>query len=389
MFAPRYHPAMRHAGPVRREIGIRTVFNILGPLANPAGVRRYLLGVPSAALGETVARALVELGVERALVVHGTDGLDEISPSAETRTWEVCGIRRARRHARPRGAWADERADVPRSSVAMPATNAAAARSVLDGAVRWCADRGADECRRGVLGRGPCGQRARGSGRRIARHRQRRGPHGARSVRREEPAHRRGGDGGGMSDFLEQVIAERRADAMTSERRILEVDLARDARDNVWTRATKEGTAGQLIAASRSWPEPTFPIRYGDAFTFALQARRAEGHLAVIAEVKRVSPALGVLEANADPATLARGYAAAGATAISVLTEPRHWGGSMADLAAVREALPTMPILCKDVIVHQQQIVEARAAGADAVLLIAEALTDDELRSLDGARRAR
>ena len=185
-----------------------------------------------------------------------------------------------------------------------------------------------------------------------------------------------------MSDFLEQVVAERRADATTSERRILEVDLAKNARDNVWTHATKEGTVRDLLAASRSWVEPTFPIRYGDAFTFALQARRAQGHLAVIAEVKRVSPALGVLEAHADPAVLARGYAAAGATAISVLTEPRHWGGSMADLAAVRDALPTMPILCKDVIVHQQQIVEARAAGADAVLLIAEALTDDELRSL-------
>jgi anthranilate phosphoribosyltransferase len=89
MFAPRFHPAMRHAGPVRREIGIRTVFNLLGPIANPAGVRRYVLGVPSAAIGETMARALAELGVDHALVVYGTDGLDEISPSAETRTWEI------------------------------------------------------------------------------------------------------------------------------------------------------------------------------------------------------------------------------------------------------------------------------------------------------------
>ena len=89
MFAPRYHPAMRHAAPVRREIGIRTVFNLLGPLANPAGVRRYVLGVPSEAIGETMAFALSDLGVEHALVVFGTDGLDEISPSAETRTWEI------------------------------------------------------------------------------------------------------------------------------------------------------------------------------------------------------------------------------------------------------------------------------------------------------------
>ena len=186
-----------------------------------------------------------------------------------------------------------------------------------------------------------------------------------------------------MSDFLEQVIAERRADALAAERRILEVDLAKHARDNVWTRAAKQGGTDQLV---RGWQagglSPNVPVRYGDAFTSALRERRAAGHIAVIAEVKRVSPALGVLEANADPAALAQSYAAAGASAISVLTEPRHWGGSMADLIAVRDALPTTPILCKDVIVHRQQIVEARAAGADAVLLIAEALTDDELREL-------
>jgi anthranilate phosphoribosyltransferase len=132
MFAPRYHPAMKHAGPVRREIGIRTVFNILGPLANPAGVRRYLLGVPSASLGETVARALAELGVERALVVHGTDGLDEISPSGTTRTWEVSGsgVREGTLEPESLGL-----RNAPRSEIVGgdAATNATAARSVLDG----------------------------------------------------------------------------------------------------------------------------------------------------------------------------------------------------------------------------------------------------------------
>ena len=186
-----------------------------------------------------------------------------------------------------------------------------------------------------------------------------------------------------MTDFLEQVIAERRADATRSERAAREVDLARDARDNVWTRAVKEGTSDELL---RWWNSggltSTVPIRYADAFTAVLRERRATGRIAVIAEVKRVSPALGVLATGVDPAAQARGYAAAGASAISVLTEPRHWGGSLADLAAVRDALPTTAILCKDVIVHRQQIVEARAAGADAVLLIAEALTDDELRDL-------
>ncbi|HEV7661952.1 MAG TPA: anthranilate phosphoribosyltransferase [Chloroflexota bacterium] len=84
MFAPKYHPAMRHASVPRGEIGVRTVFNILGPLTNPAGARRQLTGVAVASLGETLARVLGLMGAEHAVVVHGQDGLDEISVCAPT-----------------------------------------------------------------------------------------------------------------------------------------------------------------------------------------------------------------------------------------------------------------------------------------------------------------
>lgn len=84
MFAPLYHPATRHAVGPRREIGVRTVFNLLGPLTNPAGAMRQLTGVAVADMVETVARVLARLGSRRALVVHGGDGLDEISISAPT-----------------------------------------------------------------------------------------------------------------------------------------------------------------------------------------------------------------------------------------------------------------------------------------------------------------
>ena len=132
MFAPRYHPAMRHAGPVRREIGIRTVFNVLGPLANPAGVRRILLGVPSLALGEKIAAVLAELGVSHGLVVHGEDGLDEISPSLPTRTWEVRddSVREGRIEPEDLGVTPVGRAEIVGGD---SAKNAAMARSVLDG----------------------------------------------------------------------------------------------------------------------------------------------------------------------------------------------------------------------------------------------------------------
>ena len=89
LFAPRHHPAMRQVMPVRRELGVRTIFNILGPLTNPAGATRQLLGVFSPHLVEPLARVLAELGSEHALVVHGNDGLDELSTTGPTQVAEV------------------------------------------------------------------------------------------------------------------------------------------------------------------------------------------------------------------------------------------------------------------------------------------------------------
>ena len=91
MFAPAFHPAMRHAGPGRREIGIRTVFNSLGPLTNPAGAQTQLLGVAFPELGGIMAEVLGLLGSHHAMIVHGAGGLDEISLSGDTSVWEVRG----------------------------------------------------------------------------------------------------------------------------------------------------------------------------------------------------------------------------------------------------------------------------------------------------------
>ena len=91
MFAPAFHPSMRHAGPVRREIGIRTVFNILGPLTNPAGAQSQLLGIGIPEIGETMAEVMNRLGAQHVLVVHGHGGLDELSLSGENSVWELQG----------------------------------------------------------------------------------------------------------------------------------------------------------------------------------------------------------------------------------------------------------------------------------------------------------
>ncbi len=87
-FAPTFHPSMRHAAQPRRELGIRTAFNLLGPLTNPAGPRRQIVGVPRPELTELLARALLLLGSERAWVVHGADGIDELSTAGYTKVSE-------------------------------------------------------------------------------------------------------------------------------------------------------------------------------------------------------------------------------------------------------------------------------------------------------------
>src|SRR5438552_4703432 len=91
LFAPHFHPAMKHAAPVRRELGVPSVMSLLGPLANPAGVRRQLVGVADRERAPLMAEALARLGTEHALGGHGGGGMDEISPTGATAVWEVRG----------------------------------------------------------------------------------------------------------------------------------------------------------------------------------------------------------------------------------------------------------------------------------------------------------
>ena len=101
MFAQTFHPSMKHAGPLRPQIGIRTVFNILGPLTNPAGAAHQVIGVADPSLALKMAKALVLLGSKHVLIVHGDDGSDEISVSGNTEVWEVKDGEIKKSRARP------------------------------------------------------------------------------------------------------------------------------------------------------------------------------------------------------------------------------------------------------------------------------------------------
>ena len=131
MFAPNFHPAMRHAGPTRREIGVRTAFNLLGPLTNPAGTRRQLLGVGDAAAAARIADVVARLGTDRTFVIHG-DGIDELPLDGSGVAYIVTGDV-IERHTIDAAALGFKRAATSRLSGGTPVENARMTEAVLRG----------------------------------------------------------------------------------------------------------------------------------------------------------------------------------------------------------------------------------------------------------------
>jgi anthranilate phosphoribosyltransferase len=132
LFAPTHHPAMRHAAPVRRELAARTVFNVLGPLTNPAGARAQVVGVYAPSLVRTIADVLAQLGARRAFVVHGAGGIDELSPAGPNLVCEVVDGDVHEREIDPLELGVP-RCDPGDLRGGSPAENAAAIRAVFEG----------------------------------------------------------------------------------------------------------------------------------------------------------------------------------------------------------------------------------------------------------------
>ena len=289
MFAPNHHPAMKNVAPVRKELGVRTIFNILGPLTNPAGAPNILMGVFHPDLVGIQVRALQRLGAEHALVVYGKDGMDEVSLGAATHGRRTEGRRGARVRDPSRGfrpAMASNRSlkvETPAQSKAMLEAlldnEPGAARDIVTlnaGAALYAADvarRMADGVDAGARGASPtAGPRAK-----------------ARRVHRLHAPVQANRDLTAMSDILDRIVAVKREEIAPP---------------------TAPRAASPRCAAR---PRRARGLR---DFVGALRGKIAAGDAAVIAEVKKASPSKGVLREDFQPAEIAESYERHGAAAL-------------------------------------------------------------------------
>eukprot|EP00755_Sulcionema_specki_P018985 Sspe_Gene.11861::Locus_4027_Transcript_1_1_Confidence_1.000_Length_1764::g.11861::m.11861/K00766/trpD; anthranilate phosphoribosyltransferase len=342
IFAPAFHPDLRHLAPVRKELGIKTVFNLLGPLLNPCRPAYMVVGVGRKDKAELVATALSKLSV-RCLVVHSDDGLDKISPCVPTHTWLVSpGKAPEYRLISPKEFGLQEGDHAYYCGGGGPLENSVTILEILSGkisgpvadfvlvqaaALAWVAnlvpsfEEGMDK---------------------------------ARAVVRE----------GKALEVLNQYVRWSTQVAKSDSRDILSRILLRRAVDVEY--AKKHIQEDSLLRDVENAPKP-----------INLWERLRGSTTSLLAEVKRASPSEGDISDLADVTEVVKRYSEAGVQAISVLTEPVWFKGTLDDLKKAREEIEGMPdrpaILRKDFILTKYQVLEARAHGADTLLLIVAA----------------
>jgi len=397
MFAPVFHSSMKNVASARREIGIRSYFNILGPMTNPAGVKNQLIGVYDIEIGEKIAKVLRELGSNHVFIVH-SNGMDEASNIDETRVIELRDGRIESFTIRPE-MFGFERAEQKDILGGGPEENARIALSILSGERSPRTDI--------VLLNAGLAICASGRTESIID-----GVELARESIEKGLALRK------MKEFSQCILEiekerQRSADVRSLIARRIRIDVMMERCAEI-TRAfidkcREDGRTRELLGAldnellERPTPLTVLALNRitrlnniveqhlerhpGSEGKLSDSLRAADG-IGLIAEYKPRSPASPPMTVAPSPDSAIAAYRTPGVSGVSVLVEPDYFGGGIQLFSQFRSQLE-VPMLFKDFIVSEEQLEVASTIGADAVLLIAKLLSSDSLDALieESARR--
>lgn len=387
MFAPRFHESMKNVSGTRREIGIRTFFNILGPMANPATVKHQLIGVYDRAVSRKMARVLHSLGSSHVLVVHG-NGMDEITNLGETHILEMRDGNMSEYSVVP-GDFGLDLAEPRDLQGGDSARNARILLSVLRGEQSPRADVVALNAGAAMYVAGRAASIYEGVG--IARDVLKTGralaklkefSHATRSMETERQESM-SADSLLQRRILPEILCSRASELSSRLRtRISETEDGRAAMDALDPVLMSEPSVLSVIVLHRllsvlSGGLPRSEAVRHEHMYLSRRISASEG-VAVIAEYKPRSPASPPLHVPPDAELAAGAYSASGVAGVSVLVEPNYFSGSPEIFSFFRERL-AVPMLFKDFVVTEEQVALASRLGADAILLIAKALRPDAL----------
>ena len=346
MFAPKYHLAMKNVAKVRRSIKTRTIFNVLGPLSNPANAKFQVLGVYDKELVKPIAEVAKQLGIKRALVVHSQEGLDEISCEKDTFVAELDNGQIKEYRINPKDFGLE-----PCSLDSLKVKNVEESYKIF---LEMLENKNIEAVNIICLNAGAAIYVS-----------------GIKSSLKESILYAKeiieSGEGLKKFNAIKKSMPEK-----IQTPKILE---------EILENKEKEVSERKLKIPLEDLVEIDYMKSFRRKFKQALLQKIDQNKAAVIAEIKRASPSLGEINMNIMPAKVASDFEEMGAACLSVLTDAKYFKGSGAILEMAKKGC-NLPILRKDFIIDEYQIDESIVMGADCILLIAAALDKNLMEKL-------
>ncbi|MCF7806905.1 MAG: anthranilate phosphoribosyltransferase [Candidatus Marinimicrobia bacterium] len=338
IFARSFHPAFKHFAAVRQSVGVKTIFNILGPLLNPANPEYQIIGTSNSTDMELIAEACLALGKKHVLVLTGGDGLDELTLTRETQVREIIDGEILSYTLRPED-FGFDRVEFSEIEGGSKEFNLKLADDIIKGK---CSSQHVNL----VLINTALSLKFMGKVKTY-----RKGVELARETIQSGAAKRLLDSYGRLSNTPDILL-----------------DIVKNKRSEV-------------EAQKKTLPLKTFKKDLKQSDRSFKQALAGKNTLGLIAEIKKGSPSQAeIYKGELEPGEIAQAYEDGGVNAISVLTEKNYFGGSLNNLKTAREATMNTPLLMKDFIIDSYQIYQARYYGADAILLIVAILTYDQIQ---------